>query len=71
MYRNRVALIRIAPPSTTIWKLTGEIDMTEKGNLYWEALIDSQEVIETKEPLMSQWLRFKAWFMKIAPESQL
>jgi hypothetical protein len=26
---------------------------------------------ETKEPLTSGWLSFKAWFMKIAPESQL
>jgi len=43
----------------------------EKGNLEWEALIDNQEVIETHEPLTSRWLRFKAWFMKIAPESQL
>ena len=39
--------------------------------LEWHAMIDGEEVIETKEPLTSRWLRFKAWFMKIAPESQL
>jgi len=43
----------------------------EEGNLEWHTVIDGKEVIETKEPLTSGWLRFKAWFMKIAPESQL
>jgi len=43
----------------------------EKGQLEWHCRIDNQDVIETKEPLTSWWLRFKAWFMKIAPESQL
>jgi hypothetical protein len=33
--------------------------------------IDNQDVIETKEPLTGWWRRFKAWFMKIAPESQM
>jgi hypothetical protein len=51
--------------------ITYRVRENEKGNLEWEALIDNQEVIETKEPLTSRWLRFKAWFMKIAPESQL
>jgi putative cardiolipin synthase len=45
--------------------------LNDKGNLEWHCRIDGQEVIETKEPLASGWLRFKAWFMKIAPESQL
>jgi len=43
----------------------------EKGKLEWHGRINNQEVVETKEPLTSGWLRFKAWFMKIAPESQL
>jgi len=51
--------------------ITYRVRENDKGNLEWEALIDNQEVVETKEPLTSQWLRFKAWFMKIAPESQL
>ena len=43
----------------------------EKGKLEWHSHINGKEVIETKEPLTSTWLRFKAWFMRIAPESQL
>ena len=42
-----------------------------KGKLEWHGRINNRDVIETKEPLTSWWLRFKAWFMKIAPESQL
>jgi putative cardiolipin synthase len=42
-----------------------------RGKLEWHATIDGEEVIETKEPLTSWWLRFKAWFMKIVPDSQL
>ena len=45
--------------------------VNDKGGLEWHCRIDGQKVIETKEPLTSGWLRFKAWFMKIAPESQL
>jgi len=43
----------------------------DRGKLEWHTNIDGEEVIETKEPLTSRWLRFKAWFMRIAPESQL
>ena len=45
--------------------------VNNKRDLEWHSKIDGQDVIETKEPLTSGWLRFKAWFMKIAPESQL
>jgi len=45
--------------------------VNEKGDLEWHCMIDNQPVILTKEPLTSWWLRFKAWFSKIAPESQL
>ena len=45
--------------------------VNDDGNLEWHCIIDNQKVVETKEPLTSWWLRFKAWFMKIAPESQL
>ena len=47
------------------------VRVNDKNKLEWHTRIDGQEVIETKEPLTSWWLRFKAWFMKIAPESQL
>ena len=45
--------------------------LNKKGTLEWHGRIDGEEVIETKEPLTSTWLRLKAWFFKIAPESQL
>jgi len=45
--------------------------VNDNGNLEWHCTIENQNIIETKEPLTSRWLRFKAWFMKIAPESQL
>jgi len=45
--------------------------VNERGKLEWHARIAGEEVIEIKEPLSSWWLRFKAWFMKIVPDSQL
>ena len=45
--------------------------LNEKGKLEWHGRINGEEVIETKEPLTSPWLRFKAGFLRIAPESQL
>lgn len=51
--------------------VTYRVLVNDKGKLEWHTRIDKQEVIETKEPLTGWWLRFKAWFMKIAPESQL
>jgi putative cardiolipin synthase len=47
------------------------LKLDEKGRIRWHATIDGQEVVETKEPHTSAWMRFKAWFLKIAPESQL
>jgi len=43
----------------------------EKGELEWYGRTNGEAVIETKEPLSSSWLRFKAWLMRVAPESQL
>jgi len=43
----------------------------KSGKLEWHSRIDNQDVVETKEPLTNWWLRFKAWLLKIAPESQL
>ena len=51
--------------------LTYRVRVNDNGKLEWHSRIDKQDVIETKEPLTGWWLRFKAWFMKIAPESQL
>jgi putative cardiolipin synthase len=43
----------------------------EKGKLRWTTMIDGNEVVETKEPQTSRWLRFKAFIMRILPEGQL
>ena len=51
--------------------LTYRVRENDKGKLEWHGRIEGQNVIETKEPLTGWWLRFKAWCMKIAPESQL
>ena len=51
--------------------LTWRVLVNEKGKLEWHGRINGEDVIETKEPLTNSWLRFKAWFLKIAPESQL
>ena len=55
----------------TLSTLTYRVLVNDKGKLEWHCRIDNQEVIETKEPLTGWWLRFRAWLMKIAPESQL
>ncbi len=51
--------------------LAYRLRINDRGKLEWHSRIGSQDIIETKEPLTSWWLRFKAWMMKIAPESQL
>jgi putative cardiolipin synthase len=47
------------------------LHVNERGKLEWHARIDGIEIIETKDPLTSWWLRLKAWVMKIVPDSQL
>ena len=43
----------------------------EKGKLRWTTVIDGKEVVETKEPQASTWLRIKAFLSRIVPEGQL
>jgi hypothetical protein len=50
---------------------TYRVILNGKGKLEWHGRVDGQGVVETKEPLTGWGRRFKAWFMKIAPESQL
>ena len=50
---------------------TWRVELDDNDKLTWTSTIDGAEVVETSEPLASRWLRFKAWFMKIVPESQL
>jgi putative cardiolipin synthase len=47
------------------------LQLDDNNKITWHATIDGKQVVETKEPLTSGWKRFQAWFMKIAPESQL
>jgi putative cardiolipin synthase len=42
-----------------------------EGKLRWTAIIDGEQVVETKEPQTSAWLRFKAFLSRIVPEGQL
>ena len=48
-----------------------KLELNEKGKITWHATIDGKKIVETKEPQASGWRRFKAWFLKIAPEKQL
>jgi putative cardiolipin synthase len=50
---------------------TYRVRENDKGKLEWHSRLDNRNVIETEEPLTGWWRRFKAWFMNIAPESQL
>jgi putative cardiolipin synthase len=52
-------------------KIAYRLQLDEKDRIRWHTNIDGREVIETKEPDTSGWMRFKAWFLKIAPEKQL
>ena len=48
-----------------------KLELDDKNRITWHAIIDGQQVVETKEPLTTGWRRFKAWFLKIVPEKQL
>lgn len=50
---------------------TYRVVVNEKGKTEWHGEHDGEEVIYFKEPQTSAWKRFKAWFMRIAPENQL
>jgi putative cardiolipin synthase len=55
----------------TLARLAYRVSLNERDDLEWRTTIDGEDVVETKEPLSSGWRRFQAWFLKIAPESQL
>ena len=52
---------------TIAWR----VKLKQDGGLGWHGMVDGNQVVETTEPQTSGWERFKAWFLKIAPESQL
>ena len=47
------------------------LKLDDNGDLSWHAAVDGKDVVSTTEPQTSGWQRFKAWFLKIAPEDQL
>jgi len=55
----------------SIVEIAYRIVVNEDGKLEWHSTLGDKQVVETKEPQTSWWLRTKAWFSKIAPESQL
>ena len=54
-----------------IQTMSYRVDLNSKGRLEWRATVDGAEVVEKSEPQASPWLRFKAWVLRIGPESQL
>ena len=48
-----------------------QVTLDQNGGLQWLGTIDDKQVIERSEPQSSRWRRFKSWFMKIVPDSQL
>ena len=52
-------------------KVAYRVVTDDKGRLQWRGMIEGVAVTETREPLASRWLRFKAWLFKLAPDSQL
>jgi putative cardiolipin synthase len=51
--------------------LTYRVDLNSEGKLEWRGVIDGVEVVTSSEPQAGLWLRFKAWVLRIGPESQL
>ena len=58
-------------PAERLAKMAYRVLLNEDGDLEWHGRIHGEEVIKTKEPDTGAWLRFKAWFSRIVPESQL
>jgi putative cardiolipin synthase len=51
----------------TAYRLT----LDDRDRLQWDTAINGEKVIKNSEPDSSRWRRFKAWFYKIVPDSQL
>ena len=51
--------------------LTYRVVLNSSGRLEWRGVIDGVEVVTSSEPQAGLWLRFKAWVLRIGPESQL
>lgn len=53
--------------STTEYRLELDAD----GRLEWHGNVNGEPVLANSEPLASRWRRIMAFFLKVAPESQL
>ncbi len=58
-------------PGERLERITYRVLLNEDGDLEWHGKVNGEEVVRTHEPDTSAWLRFKAWILKLAPESQL
>ncbi len=47
------------------------VTLDERGRLQWEGTINGEKAVMTSEPDSGRWRRFKAWFFRIVPDSQL
>jgi putative cardiolipin synthase len=47
------------------------VTFDDRGKLQWEGTNNGVKVIKNSEPSSSRWRRFKAWFFRIVPDSQL
>jgi len=56
---------------TDIPSIAYRLVLDNNRRIEWHGKVSGESVAETTEPLASRWLRFKAWFLKIVPESQL
>jgi len=52
-------------------EMAWRVGLDAHGDLRWHAVVDGVEVVETSEPIASGWMKFKAFLLRIVPESQL
>ena len=48
-----------------------KVTLDDNGDLVWDTTINGKHVRERTEPASGTWRRFKAWFLKVLPDSQL
>ena len=52
-------------------KVAFKLSLDDSDKLVWTTFPDGQPVATTKEPQTTAWKRFTAWFLRIAPKSQM
>jgi len=57
--------------SAAIPEMSFKVSLDESNNLLWTTVEDGQEITVGKEPQTNAWKRFTAWFLRIAPRSQM